>query len=91
MFSETNKAHLEQELEPFSTSVEALAQAEIDAKEDEYADYLSEQAKLLHFNIVVHTYTPVYYEPHPHEVLGALPDADVFLVEEHHNNVFHSA
>lgn len=90
-FSWTNKAHLEQELEPFSTNAEALAQAEIDAKQDEYDDYLAEQAKLLHFNIVMHTYIPVYYDPHPVEPFADLPDEDAFLVEEHQNNFFHSA
>ena len=58
-------AAFEEDLEPFSSDARALVQAITEAEEEDYTFYREEQAKLLHFNIVMHTCIPIYFDRHP--------------------------
>lgn len=89
-FAEYERRVLADELLPFSSNVEALADAEVETKKYLHTVYRAEQEKLLHFNIVMHTFIPTYDDRHPRKQFATYHLAGVYLSDKHHSNPFHS-
>jgi len=87
----SDKDEFENELESFSSITDAYEETAIEADEEDYDEYREEQAKLLHFNIVMHTYIPTYYDVHPVPEFRNYRHTDAYFSDKHHDNAFHSA
>lgn len=70
------------------SAADASAHADAVAAEVVDAQYRKEQARLLHFILVMRTFIPTYYDKHPEEAFQNVPYPGAYFSDKLHDNAF---